>query len=116
MAGEPRQTDLAALLGNETTFLAARRSYQPHLCPRLAAGTGTTRPLPGFDLEVMKATREQLPFVSKNKLVEIVPDSQSHPEPPRRLGIVLSGGRPRGATTSLPACSTRPSGLTPTAG
>ena len=50
----PRQTRIEALLGNETVFRATRRAYQPHLCPRLAAGSGLTRPLPGFDLEVMK--------------------------------------------------------------
>jgi len=92
MAGESRQTPIEALLGNETAFRAARRSYQPHLCPRLAAGPGLTRPLEGFDLEVMKVAREQLPFVSKNKLVEIIPDSQPRPGKPLRLGIVLSGG------------------------
>ena len=48
MAGKPRQTAIEALLGNETAFRAARRSYQPHLCPRLAAGPGSTRPLPGL--------------------------------------------------------------------
>jgi len=92
MAGKPRQTKIETLLGNETAFRAARRSYQPHLCPRLAPGAGLTRPLDGFDLEVLKVAREQLPFVSKNRLVEIVPDSQPHPGKPRRLGIVLSGG------------------------
>ena len=46
MAGEPRQTIIEALLGNETTFQAGRRFYQPHLCPRLAAGTGS-HPPPG---------------------------------------------------------------------
>ena len=79
MAGKPRQTKIEALLGNETALRTARRSYQPHLCPRLAAGTGSTRPLPGFDLDVIKVAREQLPFVSKNELLEIVPDSQPHP-------------------------------------
>ena len=92
MASEPRQTRIEALLGNETAFLAKRRSYQPHLCPRLTAGAGLTRPLDGFDLDVIKVAREQLPFVSKNKLVEIVPDSPPRPGKPRRLGIVFSGG------------------------
>ena len=36
--------------------------------------------------------REQLPFVSKNELVEIVPDSQARPGKIMRLGVVLSGG------------------------
>ena len=92
MAGEPRQTRIEALLGNETAFRAARRSYQPLLCPRLAAGPGLTRPLEGFALDVMKVAREQLPFVSKNKLLEIIPDDQPRPGKPLRLGIVLSGG------------------------
>src|SRR5450756_673392 len=92
MAGEPRQTRIEALLGNETAFRAARRSYQPHLCLRLAAGAGSTRPLPGFDLDVIRVAREQLPFVSKNELVEIVPDGQPRQAMPRRLGVVLSGG------------------------
>ena len=68
MAGEPRQTTVEALLGNETTFQAGRRFYQPHLCPYLAAGTGLTRPLDGVALEVLKVAQEQLPFVSKNPL------------------------------------------------
>ena len=92
MTGKSRQTSIEALLGNETAFRAGRRSYQPHLCPRLAAGPGSTRPLPGFDLEVLKVAQEQLPFVSQNKLVEIVPDSRPGPNRPLRLGIVLSGG------------------------
>jgi pyrophosphate--fructose-6-phosphate 1-phosphotransferase len=92
MAGEPRQTDVEALLGNETTFRRGRRSYQPQLCPRLAAGVGISRPLSGFDLKVLKVAREELPFVSQNQLVEIVPESQPRPASPRRLGIVLSGG------------------------
>jgi pyrophosphate--fructose-6-phosphate 1-phosphotransferase len=92
MAGKPRQTRIEALLGNDTAFRAARRSYQPHLCLRLAAGVGTTRPLPGFDLDVVKVAREQLPFVSKNKLLEIVLDSPPRQATPRRLGVVLSGG------------------------
>ncbi len=92
MAGEPRQTAIEALLGNETTFQAGRRFYQPHLCPYLAAGTGRTRPLDGVALEVLKVAQEQLPFVSKNPLLEIVPEDQPRKELPRRLGIVLSGG------------------------
>ena len=92
MTGKPRQTKIEALLGNETALRAARRSYQPHLCSRLAAGAGSTRPLPGFDLEVGRVAREQLPFVSKNELVEIVPDSQPSPGKHLCLGVVLSGG------------------------
>jgi pyrophosphate--fructose-6-phosphate 1-phosphotransferase len=80
------------LLGIETTFQAARRSYEPHLCPVLAGGTGITRPLPGFDLEVLRVAQEQLPVVSRNQLVEIVPEAAPRREGPRRIGIVLSGG------------------------
>jgi pyrophosphate--fructose-6-phosphate 1-phosphotransferase len=92
MAGKPRQSTIEALLGNETAFRTARRSYQPHLCPCLASGPGSIRPLSGFDLEVLKVAQEQLPYVSQNKLVEIVPDSPPGPKKPLRLGIVLSGG------------------------
>jgi pyrophosphate--fructose-6-phosphate 1-phosphotransferase len=92
MAGKSRQGEIDSLLGNETTFRAARRSYQPHLTPRLAAGPGRARPLPGFDLEVLKVAREQLPFVSQNQLLEMVPEREPAPEPPRRIGVVLSGG------------------------
>jgi pyrophosphate--fructose-6-phosphate 1-phosphotransferase len=80
------------LLGSETPFRAERRSYQPCLCSRLAAGTGVTRPLPGFDLEVLRVAREELPLVSQNRLVEVVPAAAPLTEPPRRIGIVLSGG------------------------
>ncbi len=80
------------LLGSETPFRVERRSYQPCLCSRLAAGTGVTRPLPGFDLEVLRVAREELPLVSQNRLVEVVPAAAPLTEPPRRIGIVLSGG------------------------
>jgi len=80
------------LLGSETAFRAERRSDQPRLCPTLAAGTGITRPLPGFDLEVLRVAQEQLPLVSRNQLVEIVPEAARRREPPRQIGIVLSGG------------------------
>ncbi|MEJ2672740.1 MAG: diphosphate--fructose-6-phosphate 1-phosphotransferase [Deltaproteobacteria bacterium] len=92
MAGEPRQTILDELLGNETILQAARRLYQPQLCPALAAGSGQTRHLDVAPLEVLKVSQEQLPFVSKNKLVEIVPADEPRQELPRRLGVVLSGG------------------------
>ena len=92
MAGKPHQTKIDGLLGNETALRGARRFYQPQLCPRLGVGAGSTRLLPGFDLEVTKVAREQLPFVSKNELLEIVPDSQPGPGKPMRLGVVLSGG------------------------
>ncbi|MFZ2087476.1 MAG: diphosphate--fructose-6-phosphate 1-phosphotransferase [Desulfobaccales bacterium] len=89
MTGHDR---IKALLGTETPFLAERRAYQPHLCPALAGGTGATRPLPGFNLDVLKVAREQLPYVSRNTLVEIFPREGRPPEPPRRIGLVLSGG------------------------
>jgi pyrophosphate--fructose-6-phosphate 1-phosphotransferase len=92
MAGEPRQTVIEALLGNETTLQAGRRFYQPHLCPHLAAGTGQTRPMDGIDLEVLKVAQEQLPFVSKNPLLSIGPEDQPRKGLPRRIGVVLSGG------------------------
>ncbi|MFZ5449506.1 MAG: diphosphate--fructose-6-phosphate 1-phosphotransferase [Thermodesulfobacteriota bacterium] len=92
MTGEPRQTAIEELLGHETTFRAGRRCYQPQLSPLLAAGHCRTRPLEGFDLEVLRVAQEQLPFVSKNQLLEIVPGDQPGQGSPRRLGIVLSGG------------------------
>ncbi|MHB9075761.1 MAG: diphosphate--fructose-6-phosphate 1-phosphotransferase [Desulfobaccales bacterium] len=92
MAGEPRQTVIEALLGNETTLRAGRRFYQPHLCPRLAAGIGQARPMDGVDLEVLKVAQEQLPFVSKNPLLEVRPEDQPRKGLPRRIGVVLSGG------------------------
>jgi diphosphate-dependent phosphofructokinase len=95
MTSGPRGQDeqiMAALLDSETAFRAERRSYQPCLCPRLATGTGVTRPLAGFALEVLRVAQEQLPFVSQNRLVEIVSPAAPLQEPPRRLGIVLSGG------------------------
>jgi diphosphate-dependent phosphofructokinase len=92
MAGEPRQTILDELLGNETILQAARRLYQPQLCPALAAGSGQTRHLDVAPLEVLKVAQEQLPFVSKNNLVEVVPTDKPRQELPRRLGVVLSGG------------------------
>jgi diphosphate-dependent phosphofructokinase len=92
MAGEPRQPQIEALLNNETTFRVERRTYQPQLGSRLANGPGRMRPLEGFDLEALKVAQEALPVVSRNRLVEIVADNPSEPGPPRRLGIVLSGG------------------------
>jgi pyrophosphate--fructose-6-phosphate 1-phosphotransferase len=93
MTGDNPQPTIEELLGTETPLYAARRSYRPQLCPALAKGAGVTRPLAGFDLQVLKVAAEQLPYVSQNKLVEIVPqDPQPHEDKPRRLGIVLSGG------------------------
>jgi pyrophosphate--fructose-6-phosphate 1-phosphotransferase len=88
----PAQDLIEDLLSTESPIRAERRSYQPPLCLRLAAGTGTSRPLPGFELEVLRVAQEQLPFVSQNKLVEIVPQARPRPSSPRRLGVVLSGG------------------------
>lgn len=93
MTGDDPQGSIEEILGTETPFIAERRAYQPQLCPALAGGTGITRPLAGFDLDVLKVAREQLPHVSRNNLVEIVPAAtQPRPEKPRRIGIVLSGG------------------------
>ncbi len=78
------------LLAAETAFQKERRAYQPGRCPALA-GAAITRPLEGGDLEVLKVAREQLPFVSQNRLLEIVPGGSPRKEP-LRLGIVLSGG------------------------
>ncbi len=91
-----RQAEVSApgqlkdLLAAETGFQKERRAYQPGLCPALAAG-GITRPLDHDDLEILKVAREQLPFVSQNRLLEIIPGASSRKEP-LRLGIVLSGG------------------------
>jgi pyrophosphate--fructose-6-phosphate 1-phosphotransferase len=93
MTGDDSQDIMQRLLGTDTTFRAERRAYQPQLCPALAKGTGVTRPLEGFDLEVLKVATEQLPHVSQNKLVEIVPaEGRPRQEGPCHLGIVLSGG------------------------
>ena len=82
---------LRILLAAETGFQKERRAYQPGLCPALAAG-GITRPLDRDDLEVLKVAREQLPFVSQNRLLEIIPGAQ----PPE--GAPAPGDRPlRGA-------------------
>jgi diphosphate-dependent phosphofructokinase len=91
MAGESRQDNLEELLGNDTAMRGERRRYQPPLCPGLDAGSGEMRPLDGFDLEVLKVAQEQLPFVSKNRLVEVIPDGPRQATA-RRIGVVLSGG------------------------
>ncbi len=80
------------LLGTESPIRAERRSYRPELCPRLAKGPGAARPLDGFDLEVLRVAQEELPSVSHNKLVEIIPQERQSKELPRRIGVVLSGG------------------------
>jgi pyrophosphate--fructose-6-phosphate 1-phosphotransferase len=93
MAADHAHPDLAALLGTETPFRAERRTYRPQLCPILAADAGVTRPLDGYELEVLKVAREQLPFVSRNRLLEIAPAAADAPAArPLRLGVVLSGG------------------------
>ncbi|MGD0828808.1 MAG: hypothetical protein ABSA09_12110, partial [Desulfobaccales bacterium] len=84
----PRQIE--DLLATETGFQKERRAYQPGRCPALAGG-GITRPLEGGGLEVLKVAQEQLPFVSQNPLLEIIPGGRPRREP-LRLGIVLSGG------------------------
>ncbi len=93
MTGKTSQDKTAELLGTKTIFREERRTYRPELCPALTGGTASTRPLAGFDLQVLKVAREQLPQVSQNALLEIVPAAgQPSEEAPRRLGIVLSGG------------------------
>ena len=93
MTGDDPHGKIEELLGTETPFRTERRAYRPQLCPALDGKTGVTRPLSGFDLEVLKVATEQLPHVSQNKLLEIVPaEGQSRKAAPRRLGIVLSGG------------------------
>jgi pyrophosphate--fructose-6-phosphate 1-phosphotransferase len=87
------QEALQALLSSETPFLTERLAYRPRLCPPMAPGSTALKPLEGFSLEPLKVAREQLPFVSGNQLVEIVPQaSPAGASRPRRLGIVLSGG------------------------
>ena len=79
------------LLRDDSPIRLERLAYQPPLVPVFQPGAGGVRPLEGFNLEVLKAARDQLPFVSENKLVQIIPGDvlQEHP---RRIGIVLSGG------------------------
>jgi pyrophosphate--fructose-6-phosphate 1-phosphotransferase len=90
--GENQNPKIIELLNSETAFRVERRAYQACLCPNLAAGTGVIRPLPGFDLEVLRVAREALPLVSQNGLVEVITPTAPRPEAPRRIGIVLSGG------------------------
>lgn len=93
MTNENPQTAIEELLDTETPFHAERRSYRPPLCRPLAGGTPITRPLAGFQSEPIRAAREQLPFVSQNQPVELIPDAGRHREDrPRRIGLVLSGG------------------------
>ena len=91
MSGESRQKSIEELLGNNTALRLERRFYQPPLCQSLNSGSGKIRPMDGFDLDVLKVAEEQLPFVSKNKLVEVIPDGPRQATP-RRIGVVLSGG------------------------
>ncbi|MFZ5451075.1 MAG: diphosphate--fructose-6-phosphate 1-phosphotransferase [Thermodesulfobacteriota bacterium] len=86
------ETIIAGLLQGESPISSERRAYQPPLCPALQ-GVGATRTLDHEDLEVLKVAREQLPFVSQNKLLEVVPSNEKPLwDGPRNLGIVLSGG------------------------
>jgi len=86
------ETIIAGLLQAESPICGERRAYQPPLCPCLQSA-GATRPADGGELEVLKVAREQLPFVSQNKLLEVVP-APDKPlwDSPRNIGIVLSGG------------------------
>ncbi len=79
------------LLQDDSPFRLERLAYQPPLVPVFRQGAGGIRPLEGHHLEVLKAARDQLPFVSENRLVEVVPGDVLQ-EKPRRVGIVLSGG------------------------
>jgi pyrophosphate--fructose-6-phosphate 1-phosphotransferase len=88
----PSHPLIEELINADSPIRAERRAYQPPLCPRLAGAGGVTRPLAGFAMEVLKVAQEQLPFVSQNKLLEIVPGAAPRQAAPRRLGIVLSGG------------------------
>ena len=117
MAGDDPQAKIEELLGTETPFRSERRAYQPRLCPALAAGAGSTRPLAGFDLEVLKVAQEQLPFVSQNKLVEIVPDGRPSPggaSPAHRHRPLRRSG-PGRAQRHRRSLSRPPSGRIPTA-
>ena len=74
---EPRDL-IDELLQGESPVCSERRTYQP---------------LAGPELEVLKVAQEQLPFVSQNKLLEVIPAQGKSPwDKPRNLGIVLSGG------------------------
>ena len=87
------QAMIRGLLQAESPISTERKAYQPPLCPRLQKGPGVTRPLAGPELEVLKVAREQLPIVSQNMLLEVVPSAEKSPgDRPRNLGIVLSGG------------------------
>ncbi|MBW2135482.1 MAG: hypothetical protein JRG72_09720 [Deltaproteobacteria bacterium] len=52
------QDEIAKLLSSESPIRAERRTYQPCLCARLQAGAGGARPLPGFELEVLRSAQE----------------------------------------------------------
>lgn len=85
------QAIITELLQDDSPCRRERLAYQPPLVSIFRDGAGGLRPLTGFHLEVLKAAREQLPFVSENQLVQVIPGDvlQEHP---RRIGIVLSGG------------------------
>jgi len=85
------QTLIDNLLGNDSPIRLERMAYQPPLLPVFRAGAGGLRPMEGCSLEVLKAAREQLPFVSGNKLVRLVPGDTMRDQA-HRIGIVLSGG------------------------
>ena len=83
---------IEGLLKGESPICGERRAYQPPLCPPLK-GPNNTRPLDGPELEVLKVAGEQLPFVSQNKLLEVVPSQgKGLWDTPRNIGVVLSGG------------------------
>ncbi len=93
MNADDSSMQVQELLSSMTPFLAERLAYRPPLCPALRNSGTALKPLQGFSLEVLKAAQEQLPLVSQNRLVEIVPrDGTAAASRPRRLGVVLSGG------------------------
>ncbi|WP_449244501.1 diphosphate--fructose-6-phosphate 1-phosphotransferase [Desulfobacca acetoxidans] len=91
IAPQNPQNPIVSLLCNDSPVRLERMVYQPPLIPAFREGSGSIRSLDGFSLEVLKATREQLPFVSENRLVDIIPGGVRQ-EQSRRIGIVLSGG------------------------
>jgi len=88
---ESSQDLIADLLANDSPISRERQHYQPPLCPVLTRPS-ITRPLDGFPLEVLRAAKKELPVVSRNRLVELVPAEAPPEKHRRRIGIVLSGG------------------------
>ena len=53
-----RPQAIQALLSAESPIRAEKRSYQPPLCAILQQGPGIAQPMPGAELEVLKAAQE----------------------------------------------------------